>query len=262
MASGLKETGPDGTNFAYVAFCAMGVASVIGMTFVEDLKINSAKQEITSDLVLEKVSAAGKLLYTDSKMLLMLPTEFTFGFLAAFGNSYLQSEIVNEVIGNSAIGYFAGIIGVSALLVSLGSGFFIKYTGLKWPMMLFGACCYMYTVLFLFLGPDDLTQVWKLVLIYMAHGAGRGVWESTNKAVIADFFEVKDAPAAFANVVWSNGFAQCVGYFLFPSFSRQLKAGICVSSVSLGIVGYFAAFCLHQRQQVTASCATATAETR
>jgi MFS family permease len=253
IASGLKETGPNGTNLAYVVFCGLGVASVVGMTFVEDIKIQGAsKREINSDLVLDKVSAALRLLFTNPKMLLMLPTQFTFGFLAAFLNSYVSSEIVNDVIGNSAIGYFAGIIGVSALIVSIVSGFFIKHTGLKWPMMLFGATIYLgETVTFIVYGPEDVSEVWKLVLLYIAHGAGRGVWESTNKAVIADFFEVKDAPAAFANVVWSNGFAQCVGYFLFPQYSRQLKASICTTSAALGIVGYFVAYFLDLRQKRT-----------
>jgi hypothetical protein len=35
-------------------------------------------------------------------------------------------------------------------------------------------------------------------------GVGRGVYESTNKAVIAGFFP-DDAPAAFANIIWTNG---------------------------------------------------------
>ena len=81
-------------------------------------------------------------------------------------------------------------------------------------------------------------------------GVGRGVWESTNKAVIADFFPTQPG-AAFANVIWSSGLASSVGYFMFGQASMTIRAGakICLFWCVLGFVGYLTACATSTRKQ-------------
>ena len=81
-------------------------------------------------------------------------------------------------------------------------------------------------------------------------GVGRGVWESTNKAVIADFFPTQPG-AAFANVIWSSGLASSVGYFMFGQASMTIRAGakICLFWCVLGFVGYLVACATSTKKQ-------------
>ena len=64
---------------------------------------------------------------------------------------------------------------------------------------------------------------------------GRGTWENTNKAVVADVYT--DTPelstAAFAAISFSNGLAGAIGYFTFAEASRLTMAGLVMVS-SLG----------------------------
>lgn len=108
-----------------------------------------------------------------------------------------------------------------------------------------------------------------LIFVYMLHGVGRGIFESTNKAVIADFFG-DHAPAAFANVIWSSGGASALGFFMFPLLSGdatckgtkfeiaqsgslsnlcdfKAQVGICIGMALLGILCYFLALKLHKK---------------
>ena len=52
---------------------------------------------------------------------------------------------------------------------------------------------------------------------------GRATFESTTKAVVADFFPL-DAEAAFANVVVQSGGATAVAFFVFPYLSGASMA--------------------------------------
>ena len=81
-----------------------------------------------------------------------------------------------------------------------------------------------------------------------AQGVGRGIFESTNKAVVADFFAA-DAPAAFSNVIWSSGGASAMGYFLFQNISGRTQAEVVVASGFVGIVCFMIAHVIHQRSK-------------
>ena len=80
---------------------------------------------------------------------------------------------------------------------------------------------------------------WKFIVPLLAiYGMGRGTWENTNKAVVADVYT--DTPelstAAFAAISFSNGLAGAIGYFTFAEASRLTMAGLVMVS-SLGECG-------------------------
>jgi hypothetical protein len=79
--------------------------------------------------------------------------------------------------------------------------------------------------------------------MYLAFGIGRGVWESTTKAVFADFFSGPNAGAGFAHIVIQNGAAGAIGAKVFSddSISQPWKAGILLFWAGLGIVTYLIA---------------------
>jgi hypothetical protein len=165
---------------------------------------SDVKMPITSRMVVANALGAGRLLLRSTKMQLMMPTQFAFAFMAAFENAYVSPSITASVIGNASIGYFAGIVAGTAALIAFFAGVYIEHTGIKWPMMLLGGVAFIVELVpFLFADGKAayFSPAWKLVLVYGAQGVGRGICESTNKAVIADYFP-EDASAGRGRGEW------------------------------------------------------------
>jgi hypothetical protein len=102
VASACKSLGPGGTNTMYAIFVAIGILSSIGMSMVGE----APAQARNSDAVETKAARLGlaaispgatfELLTRDGRMALMIPTQVSFGFMVAFLNSYISSEIVTK----------------------------------------------------------------------------------------------------------------------------------------------------------------------
>jgi hypothetical protein len=76
--------------------------------------------------------------------------------------------------------------------------------------MTIGGFCLAYAGFALFVSSDDSLGTWKMIVPYLViYGVGRGTWENTNKAVIADLFaKTPDLTAsAFASISFFNGLA-------------------------------------------------------
>merc|ERR1740117_2440658 len=134
----------------------------------------------------------------------------------------------------------------------------------KVPVMLLGSCAYLVEMA-IFASADlsedtlvrgqSLCSAGPLVGLYILHGIGRGVWESTNKSVLLDFFP-DDAPAAFANVLVSNGGISAAGYLLFymdPSLADRpaLVAIVTMGLAALSIVTFLTAYVIDQSEHKT-----------
>ena len=78
---------------------------------------------------------------------------------------------------------------------------------------------------------EDLGTWGMLVPLYMLQGLGRGIFESTNKGVIADFFPGPKAAAGFANFVVLSGGAS---FLMFFSLNPVIKGGKCAVSTCTG----------------------------
>ena len=86
-------------------------------------------------------------------------------------------------------------------------------------------------------------------LLISSQGAARGVWENTNKSVIAEYFpESSDRQAAFAMVYFSSGLAGAMGYLLFKWMSRSALAWLNIVASCLAIICYHWSYILFQRQ--------------
>lgn len=76
--------------------------------------------------------------------------------------------------------------------------------------MTIGGFCLAYAGFALFISSDKALGTWLMIIPYLIiYGIGRGTWENTNKAVIADLYA--DTPdlstAAFASIAFFNGLA-------------------------------------------------------
>ncbi|KAJ1440918.1 hypothetical protein B484DRAFT_128854 [Ochromonadaceae sp. CCMP2298] len=59
----------------------------------------------------------------------------------------------------------------------------------KQPLMVAGGLCLLLTGLLLYFVSDKELGTWELIVPYLiVYGTGRGTWENTNKAVIADLY--------------------------------------------------------------------------
>ncbi|MDA9686868.1 hypothetical protein N9U05_00075 [bacterium] len=166
--------GEEGTKVMYGVLACCGLVSILGVSRV--LVLKKEKEEVTSAMVLNKAGAGIKLLSTDPKMALMLPYQFAFSLNAAFLNGFISPQVTATVLSNAAIGYFTGIVALVAAIVSYGAGKFIKRTGLKWPLMLQGALAFFALAVPFLIQTDAsaYTSIWKIVLLYIAQGVGRG----------------------------------------------------------------------------------------
>jgi len=237
-----------GETTLYVVFTIVSVGCAIGMevlvadlsTEYNSIKISesshatAAAEESLLQQVTGKVVVAIKLLVSDPKMILMYPVQMGFGFASTFVGYYANGILIVSCVnsgGTNYVGYFAALIAVTAGLLSPVLSFVTrKLGGNKVPVMTLGLLAFLLEMVVYAsynLHADDLVRgekicaVAPLVGLYMLHGLGRGVWESTNKAVIIDFFP-NDPKAAFANVIVSSGSASTIGFFLYQ-FHKDLK---------------------------------------
>jgi hypothetical protein len=115
--------------------------------------------------------------------------------------------------------------------------------------MLVGSCAYVFFGLLL-LGdlhsPEELGQWSHLLPLYIAQGVGRGNFESTNKAVFADFFPGSKAEPAFANFVIWTGLSMSIGYLAIPHVHLAALSVLCAVTAVGGGTCYMIAHRMHQ----------------
>jgi hypothetical protein len=120
-------------------------------------------------------------------MQLLTPYQVAFGFLLGFFPYYVDGQIIAKQanLGSRFIGildalvtFIAAVLAPVYAIVSLRSG--------KWVVMTFGGVCFcMIGVLVLVFSNEQLASWGMIALLNIIFGAARGVWENTNKAVVA-----------------------------------------------------------------------------
>jgi hypothetical protein len=200
------------------------------------------------DLSLESVaSGAGdavKLCYNDVRLALMLPYQVTFGFVSTFVPFYVFGIIVNDSseLGGTWVGLLSALITLTGASMGLPAAYLANNFG-KPVVMVFGGICIFASGFIFYFITDEQLGTWGYIIPYLImYGIGRGTWENTNKAVIADLY--MDTPnlvtSAFASVAFSNGFSGALAYFTFPSADRLVLASVVSVSSVIGIICYLA----------------------
>mmetsp|Transcript_755 Transcript_755/g.1140 ORF Transcript_755/g.1140 Transcript_755/m.1140 type:complete len:229 (+) Transcript_755:121-807(+) len=209
----------------------------------------------------KKVLSALELLFTNAKCALMIPTNFAFGFAAAFITAYIQGSVVSPVYGDdhtddeisdSQSQHDSRVLLYSSIAVGVATAMSMPFFYLKKKagtplVMVIGAVCFVFVALMSFLLEDGpLRHI--LWLVYIVYGCGRSIWESTTKAVFADFFP--DTPqAAFANIVLQSGLASTIAFFVFPDMSPLQKEVTLGATAILGAICFLAATAIHKKEQ-------------
>ena len=107
----------------------------------------------------------------------------TFGFTAAFLNSYVSGQVVPKALDDpysEYIGLFVSWVGIVAATASL---IFRKgTTNQKESNLIFGATCFFGVVFPFVIQPNPERYGWfVLLLVYTLHGIGRATFEGTLK---------------------------------------------------------------------------------
>jgi MFS family permease len=194
------------------------------------------------------VGAAGKLVYDDTRLALLLPFQIAFGFASSFVPYYVFGTVIDDYLGSTWVGLLSAVIVATGALIAIPSAWIANKYGKELIMSIGGGCMALSGLAF-FIFSDSSLGTWKLIVIYlMIYGMGRGTWENTNKAVIADFFT--DTPelstAAFAAVSFSNGLAGAIGYFSFGEMNRLEMAGLVLVTSIIAIICYLIASSIHE----------------
>eukprot|EP00472_Partenskyella_glossopodia_P002265 CAMPEP_0197529300 /NCGR_PEP_ID=MMETSP1318-20131121/27950_1 /TAXON_ID=552666 /ORGANISM="Partenskyella glossopodia, Strain RCC365" /LENGTH=483 /DNA_ID=CAMNT_0043084721 /DNA_START=78 /DNA_END=1532 /DNA_ORIENTATION=+ len=236
-----------GDAFVYTVFTAISVSCAVCMAFVpkEPESLSSEQQRTRAKSPLERVVEAGKLLATDTKMGWISGFEMMFGLSSSFMNFYINGTITKAALGKKNIGYMTAILPFTATVMAIPLSRIANSFG-KAPVMIFGCANYLILALVVIIISDSKLESlgWGLVFLYILGGNGRAVFESTNKAMVADFFPLNKS-AAFANVIITSGGASGAAFFIFPTITKFQMGVTCAAFAGWAIIGVFAAFRLY-----------------
>ena len=210
-------------SVVFALYSLVAVGSVVWMQlYVLEYNTAAAAQRHQSphdqdETAWHKVTAALRLLVTDSKMKYMLGFNAAFALAGAFLNSFVSGEVVEAVTGDSSyVGLLVAIHGVVAALCSLAFG---RLPERKGRILVAGSLAFAAVALPFVLRPSYARWSWPLlVFVYVMEGVGRATFEGTLKAIFADYF-CYEKEGAFANIILQYGLTSSAAYF----FSTRLR---------------------------------------
>jgi hypothetical protein len=222
----------------------------------------------------------------------LLPYQFSFGVCSTFMGFLVYGVILND---NGKEGYI-GLL--SALSVLFAGGLAIPvatFTNFKsekgnsmtnvYIVMLAGAAIFITCSIFPLLLSEETIATWPVILpLVCAYGAGRSIWENSNKALIANMFtadmdcdrdgsgissfrlsmssinecaDEEKSPTescherAFAAIYFTSGVGAAIGFFIFKFLSSETIAALTggVGCLALFSNHYFFTHCHNKKQQ-------------
>jgi len=215
----------------FFGFAVVAAATVVGL-FLTNMRSATGSGGACTAKLLQAVQ-----LFPDPKIWLLSFTNLTFGFAAAFLNGYVNQNYTKVQLSTGLIGFLAAI---TATVAATGSHLFSRVsqkTG-KGPVVLLGSLCFL-LIPFCVLTFDVSDWGYGLVIFYVLQGLGRAVYESTNKAVFADFFP-QNAPGAFANCIMQSSLSMALCFFFTQFWGPYVIATLIVVFGVLTFPGYLA----------------------
>ncbi|RYH24037.1 hypothetical protein EON65_17125 [archaeon] len=208
------------------------------------------KRRCTIHSVCMQLTTVGRTLLTNPKLCLLLPYQLCFGFSVGLLDTYVNGVIVSKYIGDGYIGLLAGITTLTAAL--LASPYSLCANRLSdggYLVMILGGLCFCIGGVMLVVLSDQELAYWPIIITYyVIHGAARGVWESTNKAMVSIYFSQPDTrDAAYAAVYFTSGLAGALGFIFFQFLSKVQIAVFNVFISLIAIVCFHISYVYHQR---------------
>jgi hypothetical protein len=162
-------------------------------------------------------AAAAVGLWSDPKIWLLMGSNVSFGFAAAYLNGYINANWMRKALNSDVfIALLGAVICFIATVSSKVYGWVAEYTGTKLPILVFGSICFLTMAILSFItapnGEGPGGWGWGIVVFYILQGLGRGVYESTNKGIFGDHFPGDKGVGAFANCMMQNTLSSTIGF--------------------------------------------------
>jgi hypothetical protein len=223
--------------YTIIAFLAS-----FGMARIDDLDEHGS-WTFDSEVVRANVAATGSLLLSDKRLALMIPFQVAFGLASSFVPFYVFGTVIDESdeLGGTYIGLLGSVVVLTGAVIAIPAAWSAEKFGKQLVMTVGGLGLLCAGITFLFLNNDRI-GTWAVIIPYLViYGIGRGTWENTNKAVIADFFASNPSTntAAFAGISFTSGLAGAVGYFVFPNISRDAMAIVVSAFGVFATISYY-----------------------
>lgn len=172
---------------------------------------------------------------------LLMSYQISFGLSSGLMNYFVNGFIVKPYIGDGYIGILSAISTITAASIAIPYAYISnKSSSGKWSVMMFSGGCFLFNgILVLIFSNSSLGSWFIMIPYYIIHGAARGAWESTNKAVIAEYFQLPNQrDIAFASIYFASGLAGAFGYFGYHYMSGTAIAALNSAVAFLSIATY------------------------
>ncbi|GAB5365898.1 hypothetical protein AAMO2058_001097800 [Amorphochlora amoebiformis] len=187
---------------------------------------------------LELFKSTLRLFYNDAVVRYLALFQINFAVALTFADFHLNAAIVIESLGEGSLGWLAGILSFTAavsspILSHIGVTRSGKRIGLIVGSILFGIVGLVSSIA---TEGQLISMGWGIVILYIMIGVGRGAFETTNKAVLVDFYPGDLATPAFSNNYAWSGFGFSFAFILF-AYMSQLAMGVVLLLISLASIG-------------------------
>ena len=219
-----------------------------------------------------------KAIYRDRKLQLLLPYQICFGFSSSMVNTFIVAQVISTYIGDGYVGFLSALTTMTAVALSYPFTLVAnRYLRGKYLIMLVGAAAFLLCGLALLLPVTTLGSWPLLVFYFIIYGFGRGAWENTNKAVVADYFgesssyveeEGEDVEhpsghsgrlsaavvqmsvqSAYASVYFTSGLSAAIGYASYASMSQGQIAALNIFVPISAAIAFHASYRVHEAQE-------------
>jgi MFS family permease len=192
VSTGLFLTVPNhATTIVFIVYTVLSVISAGIILYISDLGTVGSFKLTRAGISITKLENVRNLLASDDKRILyLMPMQVSFGLSTSLLIYYVFGTIIanSDHLGADYVGFLAAIIVVVGTIMGIPSAWFTAWAG-KEPLMIVGALCFTFIGFTLLFEDDDQLGTWGGIMPYlMLQGLGRGVWENTNKATVADLF--------------------------------------------------------------------------
>jgi MFS family permease len=237
------DTGSDnGDDLPLNIYPGSGISDSTGEATRREAVILNIKKEIF---------AVTKALSQNRLLQLIIPYQLCFGLSAGFFGYYVNRSIVANNLGDGYIGQFSAIATFSAVLLAWPYAKISEITPVKgkWYVMVLGAIGFTSAGLPLLFYSDASLAKWQfLVPYFILHGAARGAWESTNKAVVAEYFpRESERNAVFASVYFTSGLAGAIGFYCYQYMTRSQMVLLNTIVPVVALVCYHYSYVFHRQ---------------
>ena len=203
--------------------------------------------------VVRDVLAVLKMMWSDRLVQCLIPYQVCFGLSSGFVNTYVTGVIVNDGLGEGYIGFLSGLATVAAVLLA-GPFAMVSNSckGGSWYVMVLGSVCFCFAGAAVLCMTNESIGRWEVIVPYfLVHGAARGVWENTNKAVVAEYFpDAGLRETAYAAIYFASGLAGAMGFLLSGFMSRDALAILNTVVPVIALITYHRSYALSIKESV------------